>query len=63
MKNLSLVSSTQIHIDINKKKKEIYKFATMLLYRSQQQAPCVTLYFTITNIVLMLHKPYETRMF
>jgi len=63
MKNLSLVFSTQIHIDVNNNRKQIYKFATMLVHRSQQQAPCVTLYFIITNILLLLHKVYETRVF
>jgi hypothetical protein len=63
MENLSLVSSTEIHIDINNNRKQIYKFATMLLHRSQKQAPSVTLYFIITNILLLLHKAYETRMF
>jgi hypothetical protein len=63
MKNLSLVSSIQIHIVINNKRKEIYKFATMILYRSQQQAPCATLCFIITNILLRLYKTYETRVF
>jgi hypothetical protein len=63
MKNLSLVSSTQIHIDINNNRKQIYKFATMLLYRSQQQPPCVTPCFIITNILLLLYKTYETGVF
>jgi hypothetical protein len=52
MKNLSLVSSIQIYIDINNNRKNIYKFATFL-YRSQQQAPCVTLCFINTNILVI----------
>jgi len=61
MENLSLVSSTQILTDVNNNRKQIYNFATMFVHRSQQQAPCVTLYFIITNILLLLHKIYETR--
>ena len=63
MKNLSLVSSTQIHTDIHNNRKQIYKFATMLLYSSQQQTTHVTLYFIFTNILLLLHKTYDTRVF
>lgn len=35
----------------------------MFLYRSQQQASCVTLCFINTNILLLLYKTYETLVF